>query len=473
MIKKSILIVDDDKTLANAMKLTLIEEGYEVVAVNRADVAFKEIKNRFFDVAILDLMLPDTKGMSLLNFCIEESPQTCFIMFTGNASISSAVESLKAGAYDYITKPFDIDHLKIVIRRGIEKQALLNSNQILFERLEKEKKKLEIVIEAGRILSNINSLEELADIVTAYALKISDAEKASLMMIDDEADELVIRGSSGIDKEKLTQRMKIGKFIAGWVAQQGEALLVKDIETDPRFKFYYTKGPRYKSKSFISLPLKSDNQVIGVMNITDKLAESDIFTDEDLRYLTLLGHEAVAQIKNIRLREKLSYLAITDSLTGLFNHRYCHEQLDFEVKRAQRYRHPLSLIMLDIDHFKSYNDRFGHLEGDRVLKQVAMAIKQNIRQVDVLCRYGGEEFLVILPDTDIGGAKFVAEKIRKSVSQTPLLFKEEKEKVFVSGGVAEFRDGLSKTDFISHVDKALYQAKENGRDKICLFNEKK
>lgn len=469
---ESILIVDDDKILGDTLRIALTEEGYKTVVVDKGAAAIEQIKKQFFNLILLDLVLPDIEGIELLRMFSNKFPQICFIIFTGFASLSSAIEALKAGAYDYIIKPFDVDYLKLVIKRGIEKQNLLIKTEQLIGRLEREKYKLEIVLNANNKMSGILRLDDLADFVTTCAIQIAEAEKASLMVIEEPTGELVLKGFKGLDKEKIAWRMKIGELIAGWVAKEGEILLVKDIDTDLRFK-YYAKANRYKTKSFISLPLKVDSRVVGVMNVTDKLADTKIFTEEDLRYLSLLAHQTVAQIENIRLCEKLASLAITDVLTNVFNHRYFQERLHLEIMRSQRYKHPLSLIMLDIDSFKTYNDRYGHLEGDRVLKQVSQTMKQNVRQVDVVSRYGGEEFMIILPDTNLQGAGIVAEKIRQAVEGMDLLHKETKKalRVTVSGGVAIYQEGLSKEDLISRVDQALYKAKAEGKNKICIFKE--
>jgi diguanylate cyclase (GGDEF)-like protein len=263
--------------------------------------------------------------------------------------------------------------------------------------------------------------------------------------------------------------MKIGQLVAGWVAQEGKVMLVRDIDTDPRMKLQL-RDPQYKTKSFISLPLKADHQVLGVINVTDKLADMEVFTEDDLRYLSLLAHQTVNQIANIRLCEKLSSLAVTDALTGVFNHRFFQEGLNVEILRAQRYKHSLSLIIFDIDGFKSYNDRYGHLEGDRVLKSVAQEIRKNVRQVDIICRYGGDEFVVILPSTHAKGARFVAEKVRNSVATLDLLNVENHKviRVTLSGGVAELKEGLNKEQLLNLADRALYLAKSEGKNKISV-----
>ncbi len=467
--KERILIVDDDKILSEHLKAGLADENYQMIAVNKGSSAIELAKQEAFNLVLLDLVLPDIQGIELMRSLNKLSPHAHFIILTGYATISSAIEALKVGAYDYLIKPFDMDHLKLVIRRGLEKQRLTLRNIELIERLEKEKAKFEIIMDAYNRISGIFQLDDLADFVADKAVQIAEAERASLMMVDESAGELVVRGFKGKEKEKKGLRMKIGQLVAGWVAQEGEAMLVRDIDSDPRMKLQL-RNYQYKTKSFISLPLKADNHVLGVMNVTDKLVEMEFFTEEDLRYLSLLAYQTVTQIENIRLCEKLASLAITDALTGVFNHRYFQEELKVEILRAQRYKHNLSLIIFDIDGFKSYNDRYGHLEGDRVLKHVALEIRKNVRQVDVLCRYGGDEFVVILPFTNVKGAKFVADKIRVSVSGMDLLNVENHKviRVTLSGGVADFKEGMTKEELVNFADQALYKAKSEGKNKICI-----
>ena len=464
-----ILIVDDDKILAEHLKAGLAQEDYEIVAVSKGSIAIELARKSVFSLAILDLVLPDIQGIELMQALNKLSPHTNFIVLTGYATISSAIEALKVGAYDYLIKPFDMEHLKLVIRRGLEKKRLTVKNIELIEQLEKEKIKLGIIMDAYNRISEIFRLDELADFVSDKSVLIAEAERASLMMVDESAGELVMQGSRGLEKETKGLRMKIGQLVAGWVAQEGKAMLVRDIETDPRMKFQL-RNPQYKTKSFISLPLKTDHHVLGVINVTDKLAKMEVFTDEDLKYLSLLAHQTVNQIENIMLCEKLSSLAITDALTGIFNHRYFQEELNIEILRAQRYKHSLSLIIFDIDGFKTYNDRYGHLEGDRVLKHVAGEIRKSVRQVDIICRYGGDEFVVILPSTHAKGAKFVAEKVRNSVATLDLLNVENHKviRMTLSGGVAEFKEGMNKEDLINLADRALYKAKSEGKNKIDI-----
>ncbi len=466
---ENILIIDDDKILCEHLKSGLTGGEYGVVAVSRAQDAIEAVKKTKFNLVLMDLVLPDIQGSALMRVLSNHSPDTCFIVCTGFATISSAIEALKIGAYDYILKPFDMDHLKLVIRRGLEKQRLLSKNHELIERLEREKRKLEVVMEAYNRIGGIFDLDELADFVTARALDIVEAERSSLLIIEEKTGELVLKGGQGIEKDKLRiLRVRLGEMISGWVAMEGQTLLVRDIDTDPRLKLAKPKS-NYKTKSFISMPLKNEHHVLGVINVTDKLAASHVFTEEDLRYLQLLAHQTVIQIENIRLCERLSSLAVTDALTNVFNHRYFQEQLTHELLRCRRYGEQLSLMIFDIDGFKNYNDRYGHLEGDQVLKQVAEVAKRCTRSVDMVCRYGGDEFVVLLPSTGLKGARAVADKIRASVEKLEIMLKNAKRfiKVTISGGLATYAEGMDRDTLLNTADRMMYKSKSAGGNKVC------
>jgi diguanylate cyclase (GGDEF)-like protein len=192
--------------------------------------------------------------------------------------------------------------------------------------------------------------------------------------------------------------------------------------------------------------------------------------------------ELMARIKNLlrlkrmhdninEARARLEQLAVQDELTGLFNYRYLHTRLNEEFKRSERYRDPLACVMLDIDYFKRVNDRFGHDAGDAVLREVAKRLRKAVREIDVVTRYGGEEFLLVLPSTNFSGALSVADRVWRSVGSELFALPGGPEHVSISVGVAVFpsRDIKTKDQLIKAADKALYQAKADGRDRICVF----
>lgn len=328
------------------------------------------------------------------------------------------------------------------------------------EKLEFEKIKLEQVLNVEEKLNTIFHLDRLVDFIVENTAKVLEAERCSLMFVDEFSGELCVKGYVGPNHEQVMKaRLRIGDPIAGVVAEEGQAVLVTDIEKDKRF--FRANRPTCKTKSFVSTPIKLGQSLIGVLNAADKIGTNSIFNELDLKILSMISRQVAVAIENAKLYRELKFLTITDPITGLYNYRYFIKTLDQEMMRVKRYSAPLCLIMIDVDNFKSYNDTFGHLEGDHVLRSVAHVLTTNLREVDIACRYAGDEFVLILPETDLKEAKIVAEKIRMKAQELDL-----KQKVTLSLGVAKFKEGMGRHDFILQADTFLYQAKKEGKNKI-------
>ncbi|MDA3895308.1 MAG: diguanylate cyclase [Desulfobacteraceae bacterium] len=186
-----------------------------------------------------------------------------------------------------------------------------------------------------------------------------------------------------------------------------------------------------------------------------------------LRLKRVLRERALTQERTLML-ERLKELAITDDLTKLYNSRHFYNQLENEINRYKRYQRPLSLLLIDVDHFKEYNDTYGHLEGDKVLFNIAKLIKSCLRTMDTAYRYGGEEFTVILPETTCNAAMMVSERINKVVKDD-LFIEDDKKDLSVSIGVTEYLPGELVTEFVRRADKAMYIAKEGGRNRTSFL----
>jgi len=307
------------------------------------------------------------------------------------------------------------------------------------------------------------------------SVHLAHAERGSLMLKENGNAYLSIKAAKGINKKLLKEiKIKVGEGVAGKVFGEGMPLMVYDIEKDERVLL--PRKPSYKTGSFVSIPLRLGEKTIGVLNISDKM-EGEVFSEEDM---TLLG--SFASYASIALERSMYYslvghlreLSITDSLTGLFNKRYFEERFFEELQRSERHNLSFSLAMLDIDDFKLFNDTEGHLSGDEVLKNIANIAKENTRVIDIIARFGGEEFAIIMPQTEKDEAFFVAERIRKSVreqlSHTWGYF--PKEHITVTMGVATFpSDGKGMKDLIQNADRALYRGKKDGKDRTLLYSK--
>ncbi|HBY57811.1 MAG TPA: hypothetical protein DEG96_08155 [Candidatus Atribacteria bacterium] len=357
--------------------------------------------------------------------------------------------------------------------------SMLNQNKTKLENLKekleilkKDRERLAKKLSALRlIISEINigsNLDKILNLIIEKCVKIIEAERGSLMLFDSQSEKLYIKSSIGLSEKTVSGvRIKPGEGIAGWVFIEGKPLLIEEGAKDPRFKKF--ENIEEELKSIISVPLKIKDETIGVINVDNKL-KGELFDLDDLQLLSDFANEAAIAIQNAQLHQQMKNLAITDELTGLYNFRYLIERLEEEIKRAQRYERSLALIMADIDHFKEYNDTFGHLEGNRVLKSLANILKINIREVDIVGRYGGDEFIIILPEADQKEAQEIAERIRLKVERYKFIDNEDhsgETKLTLSLGVTScFQEIISLQGLIYKVDQALYLAKRKGRNRV-------
>lgn len=342
--------------------------------------------------------------------------------------------------------------------------------------LEKEAAHLQLSALSEKLLSVTETLlfietkDELHKTILEIAADLLNATQGSIMLMDKTGENLRIVFTMGMSQH-LAQCMmvKVGRGIAGKVAKTGIPLLVNDIEKDSRIGI--RNRPRFKSKSLICLPLKLKEKIIGVLNLSDK-EDLGVFTESDKDLLLSFANMASLMIERTLVKEEsvvFAQMAVTDALTGLYNRRFLNTRLEEEVNRSIRQRLNLTVLFIDLDHFKIYNDLCGHIAGDEVLRRTAAIIKASLRDMDIVARYGGEEFCAILPGTSKEESMAVAERIRMEIEME--IFPEEKNlplgRLTASIGIASFpEDGHTFTSLVHSADVALYEAKASGRNGI-------
>jgi diguanylate cyclase (GGDEF)-like protein len=321
-------------------------------------------------------------------------------------------------------------------------------------------------------LSLAASGEELHRQTVALAAELLEAADGSLMLLDDGGETLRIVAAKGLSPALArTMSVRLGEGIAGRVARNGFPLLVTDIEKDGRTAIL--NRPRFRTKSFLSVPLKLKGQTVGVLNLADKESGA-AFSEADLELLTAFADHAAAMLERTAALERTSLLeelAVTDPLTGLYNRRFLERRLDEELNRSRRQKLAFSVILIDLDHFKLFNDRGGHLAGDQALKRAADLLRASAREMDIVARYGGEEFCIVLPATSKKESILVAERIRRAIEREPFPHEAElpEGRLTASLGVAAFpEDGSDAAALLGAADLALYQAKGDGRNRIVL-----
>ncbi len=227
----------------------------------------------------------------------------------------------------------------------------------------------------------------------------------------------------------------------------------------------------YGLKAYVGVPIRSEGQVVGVLYALDRHPRE--YSQEDLDFLCILAGRAGSAISIARLITEIERLAIQDHLTGAYNREAFFARAEAELVRANRFGHPVSLLMVDIDHFKNINDGFGHLVGDRILQQVVRRLRFMIRQVDLLARWGGDEFVILLPETNLQGAQCLAERLCEQTRVTPFQANDMTVPVTVSIGVTTLSESDRDVSAILHrADMALYAAKQSGRNRVVVHTER-
>jgi diguanylate cyclase (GGDEF)-like protein len=365
---------------------------------------------------------------------------------------------------------------KQIITTFCQQTALSIENHRLHQDLYKKFTRFAALAELTKSITPIQDHEILLRTILDKSADLLKAEQGSLMLLDQATDALLLEVKKGVvEGVGIKLRINRGEGIAGKVMELGEPLLVENVENDPRTR--QKNRQHYKTPSFVSVPLKIDDRTIGVLNLSDKTT-GEVFDEEDLKLIQSFATHAAMVMERNELHaksEELKKLTITDSLTGLLNRRYLFERLKDELARSERHKHNLSLLMLDLDGFKYCNDTFGHLFGDRTLKILGETLLNTLRSIDIIARFGGDEFMVILPETPEPLALEIAERLRSSIAKQVVLpndanFENTRTITASIGVVCYPQHGDTLELLLENVDKALYRAKHKGKNTIEVFS---
>jgi diguanylate cyclase (GGDEF)-like protein len=336
--------------------------------------------------------------------------------------------------------------------------------------LRQENRRLRDLLEAARLVLSTFELNTALDAILKSAQELTRCSAASIALYDPEAKELNLFAQRGLDEHQIAKHR--------WAPQAGglsdrvlreRRLMVVSQRTNRSF----LRDParvNERIKTMVCVPLVFDGRPLGILYVSD-FAPRD-YSQTEQRALSILASFAATAIDRVKLHRLTQELARTDGLTGLFNHRFFQDQLAHEAARAERYRRPLSLVMLDVDNFKQINDRYGHPAGDAVLRHSGVLLRALVRECDVPARYGGEEFAILLPETAPDHALLVAERIQRSFAKAkPEQFGLPRRRhVGVSVGVASYpRDAKDRVELVRKADKALYTAKARGKNRVVQY----
>ena len=327
---------------------------------------------------------------------------------------------------------------------------------------------LTIFHDVAKALTSSLNLDSILQTIMEKMAEYFRPDTWSLLMVDEEKDELYFAIAVGAAAEVLSKaRLKVGEGIAGWVAKHGQALIVPDVQCDPRFSSRLDQMTRLQTRSVICVPLRSKHRVLGVIQLINANVE---MSEQEMFFLQALCDYAAIAIENARSVEKTQELTITDDCTGLFNARHLYKTLETEVYRSSRFGYEFTVLFIDLDHFKQVNDTHGHLIGSKLLAEIGYLIKAQLRLIDYAFRYGGDEFVVLLPQTGKDSALVVAKRLRDSL-RTSMFCRDEglNLNVRASMGVATYpHDAKTPHDIIRQADEMMYLVKNTSRDNIGI-----
>jgi diguanylate cyclase (GGDEF)-like protein len=327
---------------------------------------------------------------------------------------------------------------------------------------------LETLIDIGKALTSHLTLNDVYRVVMQKVSNLLRPQAWSLLIVDERTRELSFEIVVSPAAAQLQgTRLQPGEGIAGWVAENGLPLLVPEVAKDERFASHIDQRIGFVTHSIVCVPLISRQRTIGVIQLLNGLGQGE-FSEQDQRILATIADFTAIAIENSRLMAKVHDLTITDDLTGLYNCRHFQTLCEYEMERARRYGTNLSLVFLDLDHFKLVNDSYGHLTGSRLLQEVGQLFRANIRKVDYAARYGGDEFVFLMPTTAKEGALGMATNLLAALRRAE--FRSDGGdpiKVTASLGIATYpTNSASLGELVKHADEAMYAVKRSTRNSV-------
>jgi len=452
-----VLIVDDSR-LERELAREALEASCRVSCADSAEEALETLRRESVDLILSDLTMPGLTGLELLARTQREHPGIDFVLLTGNASVESAVEALRMGAADYLRKPIQGEELAYVVERTLVRRRLREENVRLRDEL--------AALEACRGLAPCLESGEVYAVALDVLLRtlsrgrgLAVFHRTSISMSDGAA----FRGFSESEAGLLRRMLVVDKPV------NFDGLTRIEIATESAVH-EALGGVGVQVPRLLVVPIHGREAEAGAIWV---LEDERHFEEAEIARARMVAGHAELALYNAERYNRAKERAFLDDVTEIYNARYLLAALDHEIRRAERYGSELSVVFLDLDRFKLVNDRHGHLVGSRTLRQLSKVLASCVRQVDTLARYGGDEFTIVLVDTPLEPAKQVAERIRRTVEETPFDGgRSGALRLTLSAGVASYPiHGRTREELLDQADKAMYRAKSLGRNRVCSASD--
>jgi diguanylate cyclase (GGDEF)-like protein len=469
--KLDILLIDDDEEeylLLKDMLRTPIEGVRPLPCnlewVDTFDGALLIIDQCKHDIYLLDYHLGGHDGIEVLKYASGSGCTAPFILLTGQGNYEIDLAAMQAGAADYLLKDqLSLALLERTVRYALERKAAKMELERLVTELRARAEELQALHNAtSTLLTTLDLHELLSQTINAAQSAIPSAEKGWLYLIAPDTGRLHLQAVSTFRNARLnTVRFATDQDYSTKILEGREPIIVYDT-FDPALPDHEEKGMPGAIRSIVAVPLLINKQVLGSLLLGSSYPNA--FTEGNLNVLVSFAATTTAAIQNALVHGEIQKLATVDPLTGLYNRRAFEELGEREVDRYNRQGRPLSVVMFDLDHFKPVNDTYGHLVGDQVLHALTARFRNNTRASDIMARFGGDEFALLLPETDLATASEVADRICKAIQDTP--FQTDAGDIYLSASIGITTATYEVGDLealLARADAALYRAKQNGR----------
>ncbi len=485
-MNKSILIVDDSPLIVEVVSKFLAGQGYRTFTASNGIEAVEKTFRELPDLILLDVMMPRMNGYQACRL-LKADPETCnipIIMLTVKDQASDKYWGIQTGADAYLSKDSvqttllkTMDELLVKKERVVAPHSLIRESSSLNaidvvskvnDLLDKKLFEATVLYEMCTLVEKgIDDFPGIVAVVIGMLAKILEFDMAAIIVKEEHSVECILKPNHPVSKQYLS---KVSDYAKKYLTEYGIDLssdeLITVLDEEMIKDAVDVNEPQI---SYFVVPIKYSDNLGGVIILAHGDANK-IHSKEEGFFRTVIK-EGYVLIQNAWLYRKIRNLAITDSLTGIYNRGFFYTSLCKEFARSTRFNLPLTFLLLDIDFFKKVNDTYGHLQGDDVLRKVAKILKKNIRTYDVLGRYGGEEFSILMPEAKIGDGCNLAERIRHEIATLNFGTESKALKCSISIGVSSCPDDEIKTmeDLVRKADNALYKAKAEGRNRVCTL----